>query len=183
MQQIKHSRLSSATERPLPLHTTGLWSSTARTITDLPDSPLGHGHAWDHDRRTPASRNVHRPRGQHLIHDHFRRKEVGLVFLLGSPAPVRRISMQCACGGGVHRAPWPMPPPCVTFRRVVVSLRGPGQSPVLPFACCVGSLRSVGRCGRCSCWCHFCVRGAQRLVCWGCAGCGGMCRLRVTGAQ
>ena len=26
---------------------------------------------------------------------------------------------------------------------------GPGQSPVLPFACCVGSLRSVGRCDRC----------------------------------
>ena len=51
--------------------------------------------------------------------------------------------------------------PCVTFRRVVVPLRGPGQSPVLPFACCVGSLRSVGRCGRCSCWCRFRVRGAQ----------------------
>ena len=34
--------------------------------------------------------------------------------------------------------------PCVTFRRVVASLRG--QSPVLPFACCVESLRSVGRC-------------------------------------
>ena len=32
-------------------------------------------------------------------------------------------------------------PPCVTFRRVAVSLRGPGQSPVLPFACCVGLLR------------------------------------------
>ena len=43
--------------------------------------------------------------------------------------------------------------PRVTFRRVVVSLRGPGQSPVRPFACCVGSLRSVGCCGRCSCWC------------------------------
>ena len=41
--------------------------------------------------------------------------------------------------------------PCVTFHLVVVSLRGPGQSPVLPFACCVGSLLSVGRCGRCSC--------------------------------
>ena len=27
--------------------------------------------------------------------------------------------------------------PCVTFRRVVVSVRGPGQSPVLPFACCI----------------------------------------------
>ena len=57
--------------------------------------------------------------------------------------------------------PDPPPPPCVTFRRVVVSLRGPGQSPARPFACCVGSLRSVGRCGRCSCWCRFPVRGAQ----------------------
>ena len=73
--------------------------------------------------------------------------------------------------------------PRVTFRRVVVSLRGPGQSPVLPFACCVGSLRSVGRCGRCSCWCRFRGRGAQSLVCRGCAECGGMCRLRVSGAQ
>ena len=46
-------------------------------------------------------------------------------------------------------------PPCVTFRLVVAPLRGPGRSPVLPFACCVGSLLSVGRCGRCSCWCRF----------------------------
>ena len=60
---------------------------------------------------------------------------------------------------------------CVTFRRVVVPLRGPGQSPVLPFACCVGSLLSVGRCGRCSCWCRFRVRGALSLVCQGCTGC------------
>ena len=67
------------------------------------------------------------------------------------------------------------PPPCVTFRMVVVSLRGPGQSPILPFAYCVGSLLSVGRCGWCSCWCHFRVRGAQWLVCCGCAGCGSMC--------
>ena len=51
--------------------------------------------------------------------------------------------------------------PRVKFRRVAVSLRGPGQSPVLPFACCVGSLRSVGRCGRGSCWCRFRVRRAQ----------------------
>ena len=62
-------------------------------------------------------------------------------------------------------------PPYVTFRRVVVFLRGPGQSPDLPFACCVGSLLSVGRCGRCSRWCRFRVRGAQWLVCQGCAGC------------
>ena len=74
-------------------------------------------------------------------------------------------------------------PPCVTFRPVAAPLRGPGRSPGLPFACCVGSLRSVGRCGRCSCWCRFRVRGAQSLVCRGCAECGGMCRLRVSGAQ
>ena len=55
--------------------------------------------------------------------------------------------------------------------------------PVLLFACCVGSLRSDGRCGRCSCWCRFRVRGAQWLVCWGCDGCGGMCRLRVSGGR
>ena len=67
------------------------------------------------------------------------------------------------------------PPPCVTFRLVVAPLQGPGQSPVLPFACCVGSLRSVGRCGRCSCWRRFRVRGAQWLVCWGCAECGMVC--------
>ena len=54
-----------------------------------------------------------------------------------------------------------LPSPCVTFRRVVVPLRGPGQPPVLPFACCVGLLLSVSRCGRCSCWCYFRVRGAQ----------------------
>ena len=68
-------------------------------------------------------------------------------------------------------------PPRVTFRLVVAPLRGPGQSPVLPFACCVGSLRSVGRCGRCSCWCRFRIRGAQWLVCWGCAECGMVCLL------
>ena len=80
--------------------------------------------------------------------------------------------------------PHPHPPhPCVTFRLVVAPLRGPGRSPVLPFACCVGSLLSVGRCGRCSCWCRFRVCGAQWLVCWGCAECGGMCRLRVSSAQ
>ena len=60
-----------------------------------------------------------------------------------------------------------MPPPCVAFCRVAVSVRGPGQSPVLPFACCVGSLRSVGRCGRCSRWCRFRVSGAQSLAYWG----------------
>ena len=58
----------------------------------------------------------------------------------------------------------PPPPPCVPCRPVVAPLRGPGQSPALPFACCVGSLRSVGRCGRCSCRCRFRVHGAPSLV-------------------
>ena len=71
--------------------------------------------------------------------------------------------------------------PCVTFRLVVAPLRGSGQSPVLPFACCIRLLLSVGRCGRC--WCRFRVRGAQWLVCWGYAECGKVCRLRVSGAQ
>ena len=62
---------------------------------------------------------------------------------------------------GAYRPSAAPPPPRVTVRPVVVPLRGPGQSPALPFACCVGSLRSVGRCGRCSCWCRFRVRGAQ----------------------
>ena len=100
----------------------------------------------------------------------------------------RSVTWVCVgtCAWGPHgtwmtpEASWHLPP-CVTFHRVVVSLRGPGQSPVRPFACCVGSLRSVSRCGRCSCWCRFRVRGAQWLVCWGCAGCGMVCRLRVSG--
>ena len=57
--------------------------------------------------------------------------------------------------------PPPPPPPCVTFCRVAVSLRGPGQSPVLPFVCCVGSLPSDGRGGRCSLLSRFRVSGAQ----------------------
>ena len=71
------------------------------------------------------------------------------------PAP--RMSAPWAAGLSFHNEP---PPPRVTFRRVVVPLRGPGQSPARPFACCVGLLLSVGRCGRCSCWCRFRVRGA-----------------------
>ena len=50
--------------------------------------------------------------------------------------------------------------PRVTFRQAAVSLRGPRQSPVVPFACCVGLLRFVSCCGVCSCWCCFCVRRA-----------------------
>ena len=48
-------------------------------------------------------------------------------------------------------------PQCANMvRRVAVSSWGPGQSPVLPFACCVGSLRSG--CGLWSCWCRFRAR-------------------------
>ena len=62
--------------------------------------------------------------------------------------PREILEWPCTKGGGGLT-------PCVTFRLVVVSLRSPGQSPVLPFACCAGSLLSVGRCGRCSCWCLY----------------------------
>ena len=81
--------------------------------------------------------------------------------------------------------PWARGPiaPLCNIPSGCCSLRGPGQSPVRPFACCVGSLLSVGRCGRCSCWCRFGVRGAQWLACWDCAECGMVCRLRVSGAQ
>ena len=98
-------------------------------------------------------------------------------------ARIAKIAGKCETAGEKKRKlRTSTPPPCVTFRLVVAPLWGPGQSPVLPFACCVGSLRSVGRCGRCSCWCRFRVRGAQWLVCWGCAGCDIVCRLRVSGA-
>ena len=52
--------------------------------------------------------------------------------------------------GHYGRKPYPFVPPCGTFRRAAVSSRGPGQSRVLPFACCVWSLCSGGRCGLCS---------------------------------
>ena len=118
----------------------------------------------------------------------------GLVCTLPPPPPsfALQFSGRLRGGWGVglrvpQRGPAghdvPIAPPRVTFRRVAAPLRGPGQSPVLPFACCVGSLLSVGRCGRCSCWCRFRVCGAQQLACWGCAECGRVCRLRVSGAQ
>ena len=51
-----------------------------------------------------------------------------------------------------------------------VSLRGPRQSPIPPFACCIKSMLSNSRCGLCSSWCSFRVRGAQYLAYWGCTG-------------
>ena len=125
--------------------------------------------------------------GEHRTGRSLRRTH-GLALCTTSPWDQGCARSRCAGGRGwggdpAHLSPPHYPPPPVTLRRVVVPLRGPGQSPVLPFACCVGSLRSVGRCGRCSCWCRFRLRGAQWLVCRGCAECGGMCRLRVSGAQ
>ena len=148
---------------------------------------LGHGRAGGgggprtpghrHNIRGSAPVSLSQGRFWHPLHQRTRKEEHRRT--LGEWV------FKCAEGGGVDTTLWlaPPPPPCVTFCRIAVSLRGPGQSPVLPFACCVGSLRSVGRCGRWSCWCRFHVRGAQSLVCRGCAGCGGMCRLRVSGAQ
>ena len=78
--------------------------------------------------------------------------------------------------GGMRNSPrrdvtdsskWMVLPTCLTFRLVVVSLWGPGESPVVSFACCIGLLLSVSHCGWCSCWCRFCVREAQWLVCRG----------------
>ena len=111
------------------------------------------------------------------------RREVPLVLVAVEVPGVREQDVDLGEGGAVRALTIRPLPPRVTCRGVVVSLRGPGQSPVLPFACCVGSLQSVGRCGRCSCWCRCRVRGAQWSVCWGCAGCGGMGRLRVRGAR
>ena len=75
---------------------------------------------------------------------------------------------------------WTPPPPC-DIPSGCCFFTGPWT--VTRSSLRVLSLRSVGRCGWCSCWCRFRVRAAQSLVCQGCAGCGRMCRLRVSGAQ
>ena len=68
----------------------------------------------------------------------------------------------------VHSPPHPGCPPFASpcflghdIRRAAVSSLGPGQPPVLPFVCCVGSLCPDGRCGPCSLWCHFRISGAH----------------------
>ena len=89
----------------------------------------------------------------------------------------------CRIGGGVWPNMYPPPPPprvtfrpssCVTFRLSLVAIRGPRQSPDLPFTECVRSLLSTRPWG----WyvlLHVCVHGAQYLVRCGCGGwcCGG----------
>ena len=77
----------------------------------------------------------------------------------------RRVTTQA----GPHARP--LPTSCPACRWAPAPLRGPvitmmchalvpgfgrGQR-----SCCGGSLRPVSRCGRCSCWCRFRVRGAQ----------------------
>ena len=60
-----------------------------------------------------------------------------------------------------HFSSAPPPPPLCDILSGCCFFTGPWTVTRFPFACCVGSLRSVGRCGRCSCWCRFRVRGAQ----------------------
>ena len=97
----------------------------------------------------------------------------GVVFALAGPSSWRSGGCAGCCGGrftffAAHSPPHSGCPPLASrcfrghmVRRVAVSSQGPGQSPVLPFACCVGSLCSDGRCGPCSCWCRCRVSGAQ----------------------
>ena len=154
-----------------------LWRTTPPTPPPFPWMSSGHvlgtGQPEDVNALRPPLHACHNPVCLHL--EGGLKKRLGYCIALKHPGLRPGLSLR---GGGVST-----PPPRVTFRRVLAPSRGPGQSPLLPFACCVGSLRSVGRCGRCSCWCRFRVRGAQSLVCWGCAECGGMCRLRVSGAH
>ena len=137
-------------------------STTPRCATDKSDG--GHWHTRNVTEGPGASSVGYAAKAMH-----FMRRGVGGGGWNRAPVPDRRVVgeghvWKCQANrgpkAGMH---WKggRSPPCVTFRRVVAPLRGPGRSPVLPFACCVGSLLSVGRCGRCSCWCRFRVRGAQ----------------------
>ena len=150
----------------LPWHRSD--TSHPNTLTSVP-SGRGGGGGWGRSRRYLRPRSRSKPRG--LGGGEGSKVRCGPATKLHSrPSSPSQFHM-CSClsaspiqfpgwggggGGGLHTRP-----PCVTFRRAVAPLRGPGRSPVLPFACCVGSLLSVGRCGRCSCWCRFRVRGAQ----------------------
>ena len=137
------------------------WATRTVRQPDSAPGPRWHrvGHNWRAQRAvTSLDTTLRSP----LFHTWAR----------GHPVACAAHSSRCVTPS-VHCSPPGLPPafplpsshtPRVTFRRVVAPLRGPGQSPILPFTCCVGSLRSVGRCGRCSCWCRFRVRGAQWSV-------------------
>ena len=64
--------------------------------------------------------------------------------------PAQLANIRFAGVGGFIFGGVPVPPTTAGGggASIPVSLRGPGQSPVLSFACCVGSLLSVGCCGR-----------------------------------
>ena len=58
---------------------------------------------------------------------------VGGVLYLYTPFRTHSVQNKTASASA------PTPAPCVTFHRVAVALRGPEQSPALPFACCAES--------------------------------------------
>ena len=130
-----------------PIVRCSYWTGARRTPQSLRllRSMVGNTRETRHPQNPPAPP----PQGNRTAGQHS-----GLVDL----REWRAVGSRQLPGDQQHLKPLP---PCVTFRPVVAPLRGPGRSPGLPFACCVGSLLSVGRCGRCSCWCRFRVRGAQ----------------------
>ena len=184
---------SSPVTRP-PQKKTAQWMAPAKSYRDR---PLGPGGDPDPDpdfgKNTNAIFGISASRGPSKViichafggtknFDHF---PCAKIFRCLRPEFI--IIDRWAC----RLSPFPDPPPKVLGGSVdpppscdipsgCCFFTGPGQSPVLSFACCVESLLSVGRCGRCSCWCRFRIRRAQWLVCWGCAGCGMVCRLRVS---
>ena len=85
-----------------------------------------------------------------LLNFGTKRKGVGVPRLGSLLEDANGAAEAYTCCQPPRHHPAPTAPPCVTFRLVVAPLQGPGQSPILPFACCVGPLLSVGRCGRCS---------------------------------
>ena len=161
---------SSATHLPpLPASSTRTWSRAGGG---------GGGHTRRCDAESEGEADLfggkdgtRRPVQTAVLHedqDHAVHKAHGLRQLVDQPlVTIRRGTsgaapeLLVAAEQQQRSAPPPPPPPRVTFRLVVAPLRGPGQSPILPFAYCVRSLLSVGRCSRRSCWCRFCVRGAQ----------------------
>ena len=118
-------------------------------------APVGHSPLVRHSTVRPQLRGRSRQRERRLLVISVR------SFCRCHPLCPRMFSLGGHLRGERGGGAGPFSTPCVTFRLVVAPLRGPGRSPVLPFACCVGSLLAVGRCGRCSCWCRFRVRGAQ----------------------
>ena len=112
-------------------------------------------HRTDKYRRCCRPLGRRRPSAQETIGGDATRACARDVRRGGEGLPVRKGDINAARTSSEH-----------TFRRVAVSSRGPEQSPVRPFACCVGSLRSDGRRSRCL----FCGVGS-----WRAGGCAGGC--------